>query len=139
MENVSIKAAGRAGALPRDLCGLFFTRRGRLSRGKFWRATLAAWAAFWIFFVLLDGVALMDFTRLPAAILLWALFCLCSKRYHDLDRSSAWLLLLLVPLFGLAVVVWELGFRRGSPGENAFGPNPWDLQRYRGGDYATVA
>ncbi len=139
MENTSNTAAGRAGTSANGLFRLFFTNRGRLSRGKFWLWTLVAWAAFWMVFFLLDGVGPIDLTRIPAAILLWALLCLCSKRYHDLDRSSVWLLLLLIPLFGLAVVVWELGFRRGSVGENAFGGDPRDLDRYRGGDYATVA
>ena len=115
----------------------FFSRKGRVSRGRFWQGTLIAWAVFWLGFVLLDGVSPIDLTRIPAAALLVSLFCLCSRRYHDLDRSSVWLLLLLIPVFGLLVVMYELGFRRGSVGENGFGTDPRDLREFTR-DYATV-
>lgn len=116
----------------------FFTRSGRLSRGRFWRATLVAWLVFWVGFAALDGVSAFDLTRIPAFLLIAVLFCLSSKRYHDLDRSSLWLLLLLVPVLGVVVVFYELGFRRGSIGENSFGTDPRDLESL-GRDYATVS
>ncbi len=120
------------------LARLFFSRRGRISRGHFWRATLAAWALFWVGFALLDGVSTLDLTRIPAALLIASLFCLMSKRYHDLDRSSLWLLLMLVPVIGLVFVMFELGFRRGSIGENGYGIDPRDLRELTR-DYATVS
>lgn len=119
------------------LLDLFFNRRGRISRGTFWLAGSASWALFWIAYALLDGVSSVDLTRIPALLLLAALFCLSSKRYHDLDRSSLWLLLLLLPVVGVVVVFAELGFRRGSVGANAFGEDPREA-RYRQRDYATV-
>jgi len=137
MDNSVRVAAGQAGDLLSTLGGLFFTRRGRLSRGRFWLVTSCAWAAFWVLYVLLDGVGPIDLTRLPAAVLLVALFCLCSRRYHDLDRSSLRLLWLLVPLFGVLLVFVELGFRRGTVGENSFGIDPRELRQHTR-DYATV-
>lgn len=117
---------------------LYFSRRGRLSRGRFWRASLVAWLLFWVAFALLDGVSTVDLTRIPALILIAALFCLCSRRYHDLDRSSLWLLLLLVPVLGVLVVIYELGFRRGSVGENRYGTDPRTFEALDR-DYATVS
>jgi uncharacterized membrane protein YhaH (DUF805 family) len=129
---------GKAVELTNGLMQLFFSRRGRLSRGRFWRAAFGAWLLFWLAFALLDGVTGFDLTRIPALLLIAALFCLCSKRYHDLDRSSLWLLLLLVPVVGVLVVFYELGCRRGSVGENSFGTDPRDFESL-GRDYATVS
>ena len=56
----------------------------------------------------------------------------------NLDRSALWLLLLLVPVVGVLVVSLELGFRRGSVGENGFGTDPREFES-SGRDYATVA
>ena len=124
-------------SLPRRPFHLLLTRRGRLSRGRFWQASLSVWLAFWLAFALLDGIGPFDLTRIPAALLAWSLFCLCSKRYHDLDRSSAWLLLLIIPVVGAVTVIWELGFRHGSVGENGFGADPRELE-FTDRDYATV-
>lgn len=137
--------ASRTFGLPRDYAGelaratwrLYFTRRGRLSRGQFWRAALGAWLVFWLSFALLDGIGFVDLTRIPAALLIFSLIGLCAKRYHDLDRSSLWLTLLLVPVLGVLVVAYELGFRRGSVGENGFGTDPRLLHSLTR-DYATV-
>ena len=114
----------------------YFVRSGRLSRSAFWRSTLVAWGIFWVCFALLDDVTRIDLTRVPALVLLYSLFCLASRRYHDLDRSSSRLLLGLIPLFGLVFIMWELGFKRGTVGENGYGIDPRALIEKR--DYATV-
>ena len=67
----------------------------------------------------------------PAA---WLALRMGARRYHDIDRSAAWLLMLGVPLLGPLVVGFELLFRRGSRGENRFGPDP----RTPAVDYHTV-
>jgi uncharacterized membrane protein YhaH (DUF805 family) len=75
-----------------------------------------------------------------------AWFALVARRLHDRGKSAWWLVLfvgapnLLIPLgesssdfaivFALAnlvIIVWgwvEIGFRRGTPGPNRFGPDP---------------
>jgi len=121
-----------------QLSALFLSPKGRLSRGKFWRLALSAWLLFWVAFSLLDGVSSYDLTRIPAALLLWSLFCLCSKRYHDLDKTGFRLFLLLIPVAGVLFVFWELGCRRGSVGENSFGIDPRELN-IKERDYATVS
>ena len=66
--------------------------------------------------------------------LLWTLAALAVRRLHDRGRRPAWLLLLLVPLLGPLLAIFELGFRPGTPGENPYGPDP----REAGADYFKV-
>jgi uncharacterized membrane protein YhaH (DUF805 family) len=82
--------------------------------------------------------------------LLWISLALGAKRLHDRDKSAWWLLLFYVlpgalgnigPYAGgpdivftvasLAVSLWalvELGFLRGTPGTNRYGPDPLAAQ-----------
>jgi uncharacterized membrane protein YhaH (DUF805 family) len=116
----------------------YFRPSGRLSRRSFWISTLIAWLAFWLAFGLLDAATTLDLTRIPAAILCWVLYCLCARRYHDLERSPRWLLALLIPILGVVWVCSELGFRRGTVGDNHYGTDPLTDLGHRAADYATV-
>jgi uncharacterized membrane protein YhaH (DUF805 family) len=84
--------------------------------------------------------------------LLWISLALGAKRLHDRDKSAWWLLLFYVlpgalgnigPYAGgldivftvasLAVSLWalvELGFLRGTPGTNRYGPDPLAAQSF---------
>ena len=115
----------------------FVSPRGRICRSHFWISCLLAWGMFWVAVALCDGLTDWDLTRIPALLLAWSLFCLCTKRAHDLDHSAARLALLLLPLLGPIWLVGELGLRRGSVGENSFGIDPRDVNR-RERDYARV-
>lgn len=44
------------------------------------------------------------------------------KRYHDRDKSGWWLLLMLLPVIGWIWIFVELGFLKGTDGDNRFGP-----------------
>src|SRR5262245_21974074 len=61
------------------------------------------------------------------------LAALLAKRMRDRGRSPAWLLAALVPLLGPLWLLVELGLRKGTPGENQYGPDPREA-----GDYLTV-
>lgn len=78
--------------------------------------------------------------------LLWIGLAVATKRLHDRSKSAWWLLLFyalpgvldsagdqvgglgtVLSLASLAISVWamiELGFLRGTPGPNAYGPDP---------------
>ena len=56
-----------------------------------------------------------------------------SRRLRDRGRSPFWLLAGAVPILGPLWLLIELGLRRGTPGENPYGPDP-----LRAGDYLTV-
>jgi len=45
------------------------------------------------------------------------------RRLHDTDRSGWWLLLVLIPLIGWAVLLVFM-ILDGTPGDNRFGPDP---------------
>lgn len=113
---------------------LFARLRGRIPRSTYWRAVLFAWAAFIVAFLVLEANVSRTSTLVLYPPFFWAMLALSAKRYHDLGRSAAWLLLLAIPLLGVAWVVFELGFRRGTRGENRYGPDPLVLAL----DYQTV-
>lgn len=46
------------------------------------------------------------------------------KRYHDRDKSGAWVLIQLVPFVGPFWYVIEAGCLRGTVGPNRYGPDP---------------
>ena len=113
---------------------LFARLRGRIPRSTYWRAVLFVWVAFIVAFLALEANVSRASTLALYPPLFWVLLALSAKRYHDLGRSAAWLLLLAIPLVGVAWVAFELGFRRGTRGENRYGPDPLVLAL----DYQTV-
>jgi uncharacterized membrane protein YhaH (DUF805 family) len=78
--------------------------------------------------------------------LVWVGLAVATKRLHDRDKSAWWLLLFyalpavlgnvgdaaggiggMLSLVGVAISIWamvELGFLRGTPGPNRYGPDP---------------
>lgn len=46
----------------------------------------------------------------------------CAKRFHDLDKSGWWTLVSFIPIVGPIWIFVELGLKRGTPGDNRFGP-----------------
>jgi uncharacterized membrane protein YhaH (DUF805 family) len=116
------------------LVELFLSRRGRLARGAFWLAGAALLAAFLVLLVFVESVAGRRATLLLYPPLYWGLFALASKRLHDVARSAAWLLVALVPVLGGLWLALELGLRRGTDGDNQYGPDPLTAGR----DYLTV-
>lgn len=55
--------------------------------------------------------------------MIWANFCLSSRRLHDIGRSAWWYMLLFVPLIGGAVLFVLCLFFPGTQGANRFGPS----------------
>lgn len=51
----------------------------------------------------------------------WAATGVMVKRAHDLERSGWWLLVGLIPVYGLARLIMDLGFLAGSSRRNRFG------------------
>ncbi len=132
---------------------LLFSLRGRTNRKPFWLVTTAMLAAFLVLVFVtvlaadadepVGAVAVIFILYLP---LLWTGIALGAKRLHDRDKSAWWLILfyvlpgvlggigdfagdagLVLQIASFIFSVWgivELGFLRGTPGPNRYGPDP---------------
>lgn len=98
--------------------------KGRIARATFWLSFLAISLIFIVLFAGLDNIFGHSSTLLLYPVFFWLIFSLSARRYHDLNRSAFWLLLLLIPIFGVLVVAVELLIRRGTAGENTYGADP---------------
>jgi uncharacterized membrane protein YhaH (DUF805 family) len=131
---------------------LFTSFEGRINRKPYWLGSLTLMAAFMVLLLLL--FALVGFFGLfigyiiLAILVIYPSLALMVKRFHDRDKSGWWALVFYVPTFinggvsysapesgismviglvTLVVTIWliiELGFLKGKPGSNDYGPNP---------------
>lgn len=119
--------------------------RGRVSRSRFWLAAclyvLGAGIVSALVFVLwqiipgeeVDGEFKVNGAKsLPYLLLVfgylifcvWSGICVGIKRYHDRDKSGAWLLIQFVPVIGGLWYLIEAGFLAGTRGSNRYGAQP---------------
>lgn len=107
---------------------------GRLRRREFWWRLLVSALMFALLFT-----TVQRFAGRPATLILYVpafaiWFSLASRRLHDQARSAWWLVAAFVPILGPALLAYLLLFRRGTRGENQYGPDPRDDGR----DYLEV-
>ena len=108
----------------------YLTAQGRVNRKQFW-----LWLILPIFGIslILSGIDAAIGTGSPESgggLLsgIWGLITLIPailvdiKRWHDRDKSGWWMLIVLVPIIGWIWFIIELGFLKGTPGPNRFGP-----------------
>jgi uncharacterized membrane protein YhaH (DUF805 family) len=125
---------------------LLFSPNGRIARAAFWKATILILVADLVAGILckilggvipnqatedgaynVTGVAALPFVAIVFAFgvfSVWAGICIGIKRYHDRDKSGAWLLIQFVPMIGSLWYLIETGFLAGTPGANRFGSDP---------------
>jgi uncharacterized membrane protein YhaH (DUF805 family) len=126
---------------------VLFSFEGRISRGRYWSALtlsslpvliLLGVAVYNLALAMDDGYiettsfhvegvdALVLWTLGMAAMvpLLWMNLAVTVKRWHDRNKSGAWLLIGLIPYIGALWSMIELGFLRGTEGPNTYGPDP---------------
>ena len=110
------------------------TLKGRISRSTFCLGALLAAASFLVLFVFLETMVSRAATWILYPPFFWAMLALSVKRLHDRGHSAWRLLILLIPLLGPVWIFFGLVFRKGSPGENQYGPDPREF----GADYLMV-
>ena len=104
----------------------YVTFAGRASRSEYW---------FWTLFAILVGAAavILDAALFPGldarpihSLASLALFLpglsVSVRRFHDLDRTGWWLLILLTVIGILVVLIWFC--LRGTTGPNLYGSDP---------------
>ena len=108
------------------------TYKGRIPRSTYWLYTLGI-SVMLIVVSIMDlifgfvdknsGIGILSFLLMIfLAIPSWRV---CLKRCHDRNHSGAYLLILgMIPIFGFLWLSIELGFLRGTVGNNRFGPDP---------------
>lgn len=102
---------------------LIFTTRGRIDRLTYWTASTFIWTSFYILFYLLNQISYQA-TWLLYPILFWALIATGTKRLHDSNKSGHWLWLTLLPVIGPLVLIYLLGFKKGTVLQNKYGEVP---------------
>jgi uncharacterized membrane protein YhaH (DUF805 family) len=111
------------------LLWMLFSFDGRIPRRVFWGALFASTIAFYsavIVLILLLGEAVIESVVIVVlnVPLLWGYLAIMTKRWHDRNKSGAWILVSLIPFIGLFWLLVELGCRRGTIGDNRYGPDP---------------
>ncbi len=109
---------------------LLFTTKGRINRRTYWIASLFIWSAFYVLYNLLEFAFNENATFWIYPLLFWALYATATKRLHDSRKTGTWLLLLLVPVIGPLILIFLLGFKKGSRSTNQFGAVPGSAPDY---------
>ena len=113
----------------------YFSAQGRVNRQQWWlRLVLPLYLIFSVL-VLVDiragtvypEIGMGLWTGTFGLIVLVPAIMVYIKRFHDRDKSGWWLLIVLIPLIGPIWLLIELGFLKGTPGPNQYGPPVSDL------------
>jgi uncharacterized membrane protein YhaH (DUF805 family) len=117
-----------------SLSKILFSFEGRIPRSIFWYY-LVAYAVLWGIGKLIDTAVAVNtgagpngafgcFTVLIVLLGIFTGLAVLMKRCHDRDRSGWYLLWGLIPIIGEIWLLIELGFRKGTEGQNLYGPDP---------------
>src|SRR4051812_34895460 len=109
---------------------LLFTTRGRINRWTYWMSSLFIWTSFYVLYNLLLFAFSYTATFIIYPLLFWALAATAIKRLHDSKRTGLWLWLVLIPVFGPLVLIFLLGFKKGTVDTNRFGVLPGSAPDY---------
>jgi uncharacterized membrane protein YhaH (DUF805 family) len=136
---------------------ILFSFTGRLNRAPYWLASTAVAVALMICIWIAVAMELATPAKVVLFLslfvaLTWVLLALAIKRLHDRDKSAWWVLMfyfapsfleaigqdtgstrsILMTLIGTGISIWgfvELGFLRGTAGQNSYGPDPAPVRR----------
>ena len=103
---------------------LLFTTRGRINRLTYWTASVFIWTSFYILFNFLNLVFSYTATWFIYPFLFWSLIATSTKRLHDSNKTGFWLWLILIPILGPLLLIFLMGFKKGSFASNRFGSVP---------------
>ncbi len=106
----------------------FFSTRGRVGRRPFWMfiliVTLGAVILSFFEGVTFNIQKINDAQMIFFLFMFWPSVAILAKRWHDLNKSGLWVLIMLIPVIGPIWTLYEAGFMPGATGTNEFGPDP---------------
>ena len=103
---------------------LLFSGQGRLNRKPYWLFILANFVLQCLLFSMVGVNGLFLFISVLIFVAMFiAYICVAIKRCHDRDRSGWFVLITFVPILCLWPFI-ELGFLRGTIGDNKYGKDP---------------
>ncbi|MGB2931581.1 MAG: DUF805 domain-containing protein [Methyloceanibacter sp.] len=117
-----------------DYKQFYLSAEGRVDRKQWWLRLILPVFVIGVMLAFVD-MAVGTYNTRTGGGLLSGLFGLAAlvpsilvdiKRWHDRDKSGWWMLILFVPIIGAIWFLIELGFLRGTPGPNRFGPPATD-------------
>lgn len=109
---------------------------GRIGRGTYWLKFFVPYLVITIVLNIIDmaaGLSIDDgmggggigiLSSIFALIGIWFSLAVGAKRCHDRGRSGWFQAIALIPIIGAIWLLIELGFLKGTEGENRFGPDP---------------
>ncbi len=105
-----------------------FSFEGRVTRKPFWFFNVVLFVLYLIVrFVLTGKIDILHrdlISLIYAIIFLWPTLAIQTKRWHDRNKSGAWVFINGVPLIGAFWALVELGLLEGTVGDNRFGKDP---------------
>lgn len=104
---------------------VWFSFEGRIGRQTYWLKYFLPWLGLNIVAGIIDAVTGFPAVGLVVGLVgIWVGIAAGAKRCHDRDRTGWFQLIALIPVIGIIWLLIELGFLKGSEGENRFGPDP---------------
>lgn len=104
---------------------VWFSFEGRIGRSTFWLKYFLPWLGLNIVAAVIDAITGVPVVALVVGLVgIWVGIAAGAKRCHDRDRTGWFQLIALIPIIGAIWLLIELGFLKGSEGENRFGPDP---------------
>lgn len=104
---------------------VWFSFQGRIGRQTYWLKYFLPWLGLNIVAGIIDATTGVPAVGLVVGLVgIWVGIAAGAKRCHDRDRTGWFQLIALIPIIGAIWLLIELGFLKGSEGENRFGPDP---------------
>ncbi|MDF2766797.1 MAG: hypothetical protein K0S81_3792 [Rhodospirillales bacterium] len=115
-----------------DLKQFYLSPQGRVGRQDWWLKYVLVFVVISVVASVLDaGLGLMDpesgygpVSIIATLVIIYPAIIVTIKRYHDRNKSGWWVLIALIPIVGAIWQIIELGFLRGTVGQNRFGSDP---------------
>ena len=107
---------------------LLTSYEGRINRAKFWACVGVIFVGA-VIAMILDNILGTTFNHMPygfiyllyAFAMLYSVFAVYAKRWHDRGKSGWWSLIILVPFIGAIWFLVECGILEGAKGANQYG------------------